>query len=73
MGGEACTKLSFKVIDNESLIANCSFKPVTFCEGPTVVDLNFCEGAMKLFFVLIGFHELLAQSLKFIVGIHEGS
>ena len=60
------------MIDDESLVANCSSKPVTFCQGLTVVGSNFFEGTMKLPFVLIGFNELLAQILKFVVGMNEG-
>ena len=61
------------MIDNESLVANCSSKPVTFCQGPTVVGSNFFEGTTKLSFTLSGFRELLAHILKFIVGMNEGS
>ena len=61
------------MIDDESLVAHCNSKPVTLCQGPTVVGSNLFEGTMKLSFALIGFHELFAQISKFIVGMNEGS
>ena len=61
------------MVDDELLVVNCSSKPITFCQGPTVVGSNFFEGTTKLPFALIGFRELLAHILKFIVGMNEGS